>query len=81
MKKDELGVKEALEILAEKQPISLRTFNKWCDLGLIKFRREPHGRLQGELGYRKFKREEIERVKALLTRERRVGYPILPRPK
>jgi hypothetical protein len=75
--KDEISFKEALEILAEKQPVSRRHFTKWCDEGLVKFRTEKHGMFE----WRIFKRSEIERIKALLPKERVVGLPLLPRKK
>ncbi|HYF37192.1 MAG TPA: hypothetical protein VD994_17965, partial [Prosthecobacter sp.] len=65
-KKDEIRVKEALEILAQKQPVSELAFKGWCDSGLVKFRTEKHGMFS----YRVFKRSEIERIKALLPKER-----------
>lgn len=74
MRKNEMRMKEALKILAEKQPVSKLAFRTWCDNGLVRFRTEKHGMFE----YRVFKRSEIERIKALLPTERVIGLALLP---
>lgn len=76
MEKSECRLREALKILATKQSISKPAFLKWCEEGLVKYRTERHGMLE----YRVFKRSEINRIKALLPKERVVGLALLPRP-
>lgn len=73
LKNDEIRLKEALKILAQKQRVSKLTLVKWCNEGVIPYRAERHGMFE----YRVFKRSDIEKLRNKLPKERVIGLSLL----
>lgn len=76
MKKGEIRLKKALQILAQKWPVSKPTFNDWCDRGIVPFRVEKRGVQKVE--WRFFKQSDIERLRDRLPDEPTRGLGLLP---
>ena len=79
MKNEYIGVKEALEILREKQAVSEPTFKVWVDSGKLKGIVTPVRQKRGMYEERRFKKSEILKLKEMLPKNRVIGKPLLPK--